>query len=1781
MSSRTRQRVSAALGLGLAVAGLQLVSPPIASAASSGIVISEFYGNGGNANAVRNADFIELYNPTASPIDLAGTSVQYRSATGAAVASGVATLSGTVQPGKTFLVRLTAPTANGTNLPAADLVATGVLAGGTNGTIWIANGTSAINPGTASVLNNPQVIDLVGFGTSNTYETAAATGVTDNTKSFSRTTVSTDNDNNSTDFAAGTPTPTNAAGETLPEVVPFSAADPGDKSVFVGQAIAPITLTAVSGTAPITWQTSPLPAGLTLAGNQITGTPTTVGTTEVTITATDASTPAQTDTETFSITVSEVPAAKTIAEIQGDDSSSPEVGKTVVTTGVVTAIYPAGGFNGLYLQTPGADTDGSSDAIFVYGGPTYANIPTGVALGDSIRVTGAVSEFNGLTQISPTSPSGVTEVDPLGTVTPRSIAYPTTEATREDREGELVSPTDTFTVTNTYNLNTFAEIGLATGNAPLRQPTEYVRDDDSTGLAVIKAENAERAVSLDDGSSLNYMTNATAKNQPLPWLSPSNPIRVGAEATLTDPVVLDWRNSTWKFQPTAQVTDSGADVATFTNTRTGNENPVNVPGDLKIATFNVLNYFNTTGEDYLENGAAARLTVDCDFYEDRAGNPIAVDSCGTVVNGEITGNGVRGAATEDSFLRQQAKIVTAINRLDADIVALEEIENSIKLPGEGNNRDDALVALVNALNTDAGSTTWKLVTSPTEAVQSGAVGLQDVIRSAFIYKPQTVDPVGASDLYLDESANANAATGTPAGVFANAREPLAQAFKPRGALDSQSFAVIANHFKSKGDSDPAATGDNANNADTGAFNGDRTRQAQKLAAFAEQFASARGIEAVFLAGDFNSYTHEDPMHVLYTAGYEAIESSQGGEETYSFSGLSGSVDHVLGNEAAMDLVVGADIWDINAAESIAFQYSRFNYNATNFFQGDSPFAASDHNPAIVGLDLEDYGTDYSTIQLLATNDFHGRLLPDGANGAGAAVLAGAVKELEAENPDTVFAAAGDLIGASTFESFIQDDEPTIEALNEAGLDVSAAGNHEFDKGYDDFLGRVHDRADWEYIAANVEAPAGEPELADSWTETFDTDAGEIKVGFVGAVTEDLPSLVAPAGIAGVTVTDIVDATNAATAELKSGPDPADLVVLLVHEGASQATYTSATDETTAFGHIVNNVDDDVDAIVSGHTHLAYSFAVPVPGWADRAVKTRPVVSAGQYGTNLNQLLFTYDNDTDDLVAVAQDIVGVAGAGFEPDAEVADTVAAAKAEADIRGAVKVGEIEAPFNRAKLGDTTTENRGGESTLGNLVAEVQRWATETPEAGAAQIAFMNPGGLRADMIGTVSGAERNLTYKDAAVVQPFANTLVNMDLTGEQIEKVLEQQWQRDSAGNVPSRAFLRLGVSEGLTYTYYQYDDPAKPGQQLGEVTGIWLDGAPISPTASYSVTVNSFLASGGDNFFELNNGTGKADTGKVDLEAMIDYLEEFAETDPLPVDYSQRAVGVRFPAGAPATYGAGDRVVLDVSSWSMSTGADIVDTELQVKLGAQVLGTFPVTTTIGTAQTDEQGTASVDVVLPASVSNGAVLTLEGASTGTKVPVPLAIRSGPRTTPVSVGDVSLAYGRTASVKVTVDAAATGTVQVKLGAGVLGSAPVVGGVATVILPARSLAPGRVTLTASYSGDGTFAPASKTFGATVAKARSVIRGSVKPKKVVVRRTRATLTVRVAGADGVKATGSVRITVTGQRSRTITVRNGRATLKLKAFSSTGRKKVTVQYLGSALLERSSEKLAFTVRRKR
>ena len=619
-----------------------------------------------------------------------------------------------------------------------------------------------------------------------------------------------------------------------------------------------------------------------------------------------------------------------IADIQGTGDASPIQGKTVTTRGVVTAAYPEGGLNGYYIQTPGtggADrADGAaSDGIFVYSPDTVAD----TNIDDHVEVTGTVSEHYGQTQIS-VSASGLKTVDePAEAVKPVEDAFPAGDEKRESLEGMLLQPSESLTVADNYNTNTYGEVVLATGEGTLDQPTDVHRPGTPEAKA-LEAENLDREVVLDDGATVNFLK--ADKDIPLPYLNKEDPVRVGAQANFTSPVVLGFDHEKWRFQPTTRLTGDNAEAVqptSFTDTRT--ETPEAVGGQVSLASFNVLNYFTTTG-DQLSG---------CQYYDDREGNHITVRG----------GCDARGAANVESLERQETKIVTAINKLDASVVSLMEIENSAAF---GKDRDDALATLVKRLNEAAGSEKWDFVDSPA-AVPSD----EDVIRTALIYQPAEVAPQNESTILDDQDA------------FSNAREPLSQAFAPKdgtGEIEKdETFVTISNHFKSKGSGSGPGNEDSGDGQ--GASNADRVKQAEALVGFAGDQQEATNSDLVYLLGDFNSYTQEDPMQVFYEAGYKDIVAEKTDESTYVYGSRTGSLDHVLALDAsdeadgagtdatAFDSVTGADVWNINSVESLALEYSRFNYNVADLFAPDQ-FRASDHDPVVVGLfDPSDEGGD--------------------------------------------------------------------------------------------------------------------------------------------------------------------------------------------------------------------------------------------------------------------------------------------------------------------------------------------------------------------------------------------------------------------------------------------------------------------------------------------------------------------------------------------------------------------------------------------------------------------------------------------------------------------------------------------------------------------------------------------------------------------------------------------------------------------------------------------------------
>ncbi|MFC4692671.1 ExeM/NucH family extracellular endonuclease [Geodermatophilus arenarius] len=555
-----------------------------------------------------------------------------------------------------------------------------------------------------------------------------------------------------------------------------------------------------------------------------------------------------------------------IGAVQGDGAASPITGQTVTVRGVVVGDVP--GLSGFYLQD--ADGDGSaatSDGVFVFS-------PVAVDLGDTIAVTGQVQEYSGQTQIAARTDVAVCADGTAASLPPAApLDLPADAATRERLEGMRVAPADQLTVSEVYDLTSYGELTLSAGGV-LVQPTEIARPGSDAAEAVA-ADNAARKITLDDGVSARVTVTTR------PHLSPTTPVRVGDQLRLQESLVLGEGFGTYRLQP---ADGTAADVFAPQNTRPAAPAPVG--GDVRLGTFNVLNYFLTFG-----------------------------------------GEG-RGAADQTELEEQAAKEVAAIRGLGADVVTLLEMEDTDSTGLTPGNADTALADLVRRLNAAEGSPVWSHVPMPDELY---AVD-RDVIRNAVIYRNDVVQPVGDPVGLVDEA------------VWSNAREPQAQTF----VKDGDAFTVVANHFKSKSPGDP--TGDNVDTGDgQGEWNGDRVRQARSVAAFAAQLARSTGDPDVILQGDLNAYSQEDPIEVLREAGFTDLgEALDPGRYSYVYDELSGSLDHALATASLADKVTDAAHWNINSVESFAYQYT-----GDPALYAPDPYRSSDHDPLVVGIDLQE------------------------------------------------------------------------------------------------------------------------------------------------------------------------------------------------------------------------------------------------------------------------------------------------------------------------------------------------------------------------------------------------------------------------------------------------------------------------------------------------------------------------------------------------------------------------------------------------------------------------------------------------------------------------------------------------------------------------------------------------------------------------------------------------------------------------------------------------------------
>jgi 5'-nucleotidase len=564
------------------------------------------------------------------------------------------------------------------------------------------------------------------------------------------------------------------------------------------------------------------------------------------------------------------------------------------------------------------------------------------------------------------------------------------------------------------------------------------------------------------------------------------------------------------------------------------------------------------------------------------------------------------------------------------------------------------------------------------------------------------------------------------------------------------------------------------------------------------------------------------------------------------------------------------------------------------------------------------------VQLIAMNDFHGRIeLTAGADSeqitapgndgvygtpddvkstvGGAANVSATVKRLKTEfaaaggqQSGSLFVGAGDLISASPFASAVFKDEPTIEVLDAMGLDVSSVGNHEFDRGTDE-LRRISgatdntytddvtacpatlngepfvagtdgcfgegehafDGADFPYLAANVvDKATGQPMLPPY--KVYDVPGGK-KIALIGVVTETTPDIVDAAGIADVRVIDEAEAVNKYVPQLVRQGIRA--IGVLIHEGGQQngaagANPNGCNDLTGPIVDINNRIDDQVDLIVSAHTHAAYNCKLPVPEGKDRLV-----TSAGYYGRLVSDIRLTINSGGDVDRSKTYTATNAPVLRKDSDAAVQSIVDYWVAKSAVSGSRVVGSATADILNA-----ASSQRPFEQPIGNLVAQAQYDALQEDTYGFPEIALMNPGGVRTNILAG------EVTYAEVFAVQPFGNYTGAMTLTGADIEQILEQQYQQDPDGTAgpldagPRGTRLTLGTNAGFTWSY----DLTKMYGDRVPADSIKLDGVTIDPAKTYRVAVNSFLAAGQDGFTTFRNGTAYT-TGPVDVDALEDYV----------------------------------------------------------------------------------------------------------------------------------------------------------------------------------------------------------------------------------------------------------------------------------------------------------------------
>ncbi|MCT8347289.1 bifunctional metallophosphatase/5'-nucleotidase [Photorhabdus temperata] len=507
------------------------------------------------------------------------------------------------------------------------------------------------------------------------------------------------------------------------------------------------------------------------------------------------------------------------------------------------------------------------------------------------------------------------------------------------------------------------------------------------------------------------------------------------------------------------------------------------------------------------------------------------------------------------------------------------------------------------------------------------------------------------------------------------------------------------------------------------------------------------------------------------------------------------------------------------------------------------------------------------VRVLAINDFHGALKAPGPNKPGGIEhMSTLIKELKKEKPNNIVVGAGDMIGGSPLLSSMFHDEPTIETLSKAGLEATAVGNHEFDKGKDELLrkqnGGCHPvtgcqgpnsftGAKFQYLAANVTVnETGKTLFPEYVIKKFEG----IPVAFIGLTLEGTPEIVTPKGTAGLSFANEVKTINALVPELQKKGVKA--IGVLIHEGAEQKhdggniDVNACNEVTGKVVDIVNQLDKEIDFVISGHTHQAYNCVI----------NGKPVTSAQANGALITNLDLKLDKITKDVVDFEAKNIWVDNHKYGKDTEITKMLDAYEKIATPLENRVIGKLDRNLSRKT-------NSAGESSLGKVIADAHLYTAAPEESGGAQIAFMNNGGIRADLVGG------DVTYNAIYTVQPFSNVLLTKTLTGEQIKRLLEQQWDRSEP--------QILAVSSGFQYQW----DSSKPIGDRVIISSMKINGKPVKLKGKYRVVANEFLATGGSSFSVFKEGTDPI-YGVPDVDAVVKY---FAERSPIAYPEQARIV----------------------------------------------------------------------------------------------------------------------------------------------------------------------------------------------------------------------------------------------------------------------------------------------------